>query len=135
MMPLRAVVEIEHRREGQVDPASTQLGSERQADLTCRRNRRLRVVVPPVAEPAHRRHACKCIAATLHAPAFVVDGDQQRWRAQAMNRRAEGCELLRIDIVAGEQDRAADQRMAQAFALFRGQFGTGDIDHQRAVIH
>jgi hypothetical protein len=39
---------------------------------------------------------------------------------------------VRIGVVSRKQDDAADQRMTEALAVEIGQFGAGDIDHQRA---
>lgn len=48
-----------------------------------------------------------------------------------MNGSRQRGQLLRIGIVAGEQDDAADQRVTQAFTIEIGQFGTGDVDHHQ----
>jgi hypothetical protein len=50
----------------------------------------------------------EAFAAALHAAAFVVDGDRQRRFAQAVDRRTQRGELLRVAVVVLEQDDAAD---------------------------
>ena len=62
----------------------------------------------------------------------MVDGDWQRRHTQAVNGGAQGRELLRIAVVAGEQDDAADQRVLQAFAVEVAEFEAGNVDHQGA---
>ena len=80
-----AVVEVEHRREAEVDAAGAQLGAEhvagggggsiaRMAPVP----RAAAVVHPHLAERAHRRQVREAVGAkALHAAAFVVDADQQ----------------------------------------------------------
>ena len=82
----RAVVEVEHRREAEVDAAGAQLGAEHMAGSARRLERAHRagaaaagtVVHPHLAEHAHRRQRGEAVGAeALHAAALVVDADEQ----------------------------------------------------------
>src|SRR3982074_1478056 len=74
----RAVIEIEHRREAEIDAVRRELGP----DHVGRRARRvpplLTVAVPEPPELAHRWNRAEALAKALHAAAFVVDADRQR---------------------------------------------------------
>jgi hypothetical protein len=77
-----AVVEIEHRREAEIDAASAQLGGQHIARGRCRVQGARGIAVPQRADRAHRRQHGKSMAEALHAATFVVDGDQQRRLSQ-----------------------------------------------------
>jgi hypothetical protein len=62
----------------------------------------------------------------------VVDGDQQRRRAQRMHFGGQLRELLRRLVVARKEDQATDQRVPQALPFQLGQVAAGKVDHQRA---
>ena len=47
-----------------------------------------------------------------------------------MNARDQPFQLLRIGIVAREQDHTADARVGEQLAVLRVELETGDIDHQ-----
>ena len=72
---------------------------------------------------------------SLHASAFLVDGDDQRRGSHGMDVRHETGELGRIGVVAREQDDAAHERMAQHLAVLGRQLETADIDHQWSKSH
>ena len=97
-----AVVEIEHRREAEVDAVRAELGRDDVADGRGRLARRLAVAVPELAELPHRRNRRETFAKALHSPALVVDADRQRRLAQALQVLAQGEQLLRILIVPGK---------------------------------
>ena len=87
--------------------------------------------VPDLAEFAHRRDLRETLAETLHPTALVIHRDQQRRRAQRMDRGGQFGQLAGRSIVAREQDHPADQRMAQARFVFGGQLRTQHIQHHR----
>ena len=72
-----AVVEVEHRREAEVDAVCAQFGRQHVAGLARQVPGLLRMGVPDLAEAAHRRQACESFLEALHAAAFVVDADQE----------------------------------------------------------
>jgi len=74
-------------------------------------------------------------AETLHAAAFVIDGDQQRRISHRMDLLDKRAQLRRGEVVAREQDHAADQRMRQYFPVGGCQLGSGNVDHQRSQGH
>jgi hypothetical protein len=87
---------------------------------------------PSAAQGSHWRQAGETVAEALHPAPFVIDGNQQ-WRLSAgRGWRRQGRQLRWIGVVARKQDDAADQRMAEALTVEIGQFGAGDVDHQRA---
>ncbi len=88
-----------------------------------------------VTDGAQWRQRGKSLPETLHAPALVIDGDQQPRTSQTVDLRHEVLQLPRIGVVAGEQDDAAHQRMSQQFTIFRAQRSAGDVDHQWAQGH
>ena len=128
-------VEVEHRREAEVDAMRTKLRSkyvaERGGDATGLQY----VAVPKFTQAPHRRQARKASAEPLHASAFVVDRDQQRGIAQRVDFGRQPAKLLRGLEVAREQDHHADQRMCQPIAIFRGQLQPIDADDHGANRH
>ena len=75
------------------------------------------------------------VAEALHAPAFLIGGDQQPRVAHRVDLRHQPPQLLRVGVVAREQDDAAHQRMREHFAIFGRQLLARDIDHQRSQRH
>ena len=129
--PGRTVIEIQHRGEGIVDAVGPQLGGQHQAGRPCQLPAGLGIGCVALPQRTHRWQAGEAIAEALHAPPLVIHRDQQRGLAQGMDLGGQGLELFGVSVVAREQDDPADQGMAQTLAVERGQFGTGDIDHQR----
>ena len=70
---------------------------------------------------------------TLHPPALMVHRDEQAGTPQGVDFRTQRGELRAVTIVAGEQDDAPHQRMAQTLPVERRQCMAGDVDHQGAV--
>ena len=66
----------------------------------------------------------------LDAPAFLIDGHDERGLAHGVNIGHQVRELRGIGVVASKEDDAAHQRMAQHFAVLGRQLETGHIDHQ-----
>ncbi len=73
-------------------------------------------------------------AKALHAPAFVIDADQQVG-AHFFDLPAQLGELGAVLPVAAKQNHAAHQRMREALALGFVQPGAGDVDDQGGVLH
>ena len=130
-----AEVEIHYRRERQVDANGPQFRTQQPAHLPRQMAARLPVAVPGMANDPHVRNARKPFAEALHAPAFVVDGHQQRRAAHGTDVAHQRRHLLGAFVVAREQDDGPDQRMFEYFAVFRGEPRTGHIDHQGSKRH
>src|SRR5262249_50847456 len=71
----------------------------------------------------------------LHASAFVVHCNNQGRAAHGVNLGHELDELLRVDVVAGEENHPTHQRMPHQLALLRRHDGPEEIDHQRPEAH
>ncbi|MCY1355870.1 hypothetical protein D9M69_423070 [compost metagenome] len=121
------VVEVENRREAEVEPDRQHLGRHQPAALL---GQPLGIGV--VGQGAHRRQAHEALAQTLHPSAFLVDGEQQV-RAHGTDRRGQLAYLARVLDIAGEQDQTADLRLAENLPVFGGQPGAGDVQHQGAL--
>ena len=128
-----AVVEVEHRREAEVDAAGAQFGAEHVAGGGGGVGGAQRVVHPQFAQGAHRRQVREAVGAeALHAAAFVVDADQHVG-AHVLDGGGELGELAPVLPVAREQDQAAGERVLQAAAVGRRQRGAGDVEHDGGV--
>jgi len=136
-----AIVQVQHRGEAQVHTAGPQLGSQH-VTTGCGRIRgvqRARVLFragrghPHLSQRPHRRQVGKAIGLeSLHAPAFVVDTNQQIG-AHFLDVPAQGRELRAVLPIARKQNQAADQRVLEALAVNLGQARAGDIDDQGSV--
>ena len=129
----RAMVEIEHRREAEVDAVGAQLRGDGPAEARRLPGRRRDVAVPLLAQRAHRGDRRESLPEPLHAPPFVVDGDQQVRRAHGANRGGKRSELRRRFEIAREQDHAAGERMREPFALAGVELDTRDVEEYRAA--
>ncbi len=78
----------------------------------------------------------EAIAEALHAAALVVHRHQQ-WRGRAARGYPPPAHpaVQGVLVIAGKEDDAAHQRMAQHFTVFRRQALACDIDHQRSQSH
>jgi len=128
-------VALHDRRKAHVDAERSQLGghepTERCGGLQCGR----RILVVEVAERAHRWQPKEPVAKSLHPPAFVVDGHEQRRLTHRVDLRYEPLERGAIRVVAAEEDHAADQRGREPAALLGIERRAFDIDHQRTERH
>ena len=89
----RTVIEIEHRREAEIDAVCAQLARNGRTDIESRCARRHRILVPSSPQRSHRRQRREFIAAkALHAPAFVIDADEQ-FRPQCVDRAGQRAQL------------------------------------------
>ncbi len=132
----RPVVEVEHRRERQVD-AARRRGRRRARSRRPSRARvatsapRARVGVPQRAEASHRRQHDEAVATkALHAAALVVDGDQEVGPRVA-HRGDELDELRPALEVSREEDRATGVRMREASAIVGVERRAADVEHHR----
>src|ERR1700757_2865778 len=60
-----------------------------------------------------RRQDREAAAEALHPTAFVVDRDDEGWGTGGVDLGDESGELPGLDVVAGEEQHSADQRVAQ----------------------
>ena len=88
-----------------------------------------------VSDPARRRQLGEARSKPLHSPAFLVDRDDQRGLSHGMDVGHQARKLIGVVIVAGEQDDAAHERMAQHVAVLGRQLETCHVDHQGAQGH
>ena len=107
----RSIVEVEDRRETEIDTTGAELRSERPPDARRLPRGGRDVAIPELAEPPHRRNRSEALAEALDAPALVIDRDQRRRVAQRADLRAQRFELRPRDVVAREQDRASRERV------------------------
>ena len=127
------VVQVQHWGEAEVHPAAAQFGRQHITAGGGGIGSTQLVFDPQVAQRAHGRQVRETVGfAALHAPAFMVNADQQV-AAQAFDGRAQRAELGPVLPVAGKQNNAADQRIFQALAVGFGQLGTGDVDDEGGV--
>ncbi|MNT23034.1 hypothetical protein D3C72_1584420 [compost metagenome] len=127
-----AMVQVQHRGEAEVDIAGAQLGGQHIAAGHRRPGRGQHVAVPQLAQAVHRRQVGKAVGlAALHAPAFMVDADQN-----VVAHRADGaCQRLQLRArfeIAGEQDHAAGERMRDAARVLRVELLADDVEDHRA---
>src|SRR5256885_1881696 len=115
-----SVVEVEHRREAEIDAVGGKLRGDDVGGAARRLARRLAVAVPELAELSHRRNRRETFAKALYSPALVVDAGRQRRLAQAFQVLAQGEQLLRILIVPGKQNPPACRWMPEALAVLVG---------------
>ncbi len=129
------VIHVQHRRETEVHAAGAQFRGQHIAGLLRQMARALRMRIPDFAELAHRRNLREALAEALHPPALVVHRDQQRRRAQRVDRGSELCKLAWRLVIAREQDHPADQRMHQSCLVLRSQSRAQHIQHHRPQTH
>ncbi|MCY1515683.1 hypothetical protein D9M68_502800 [compost metagenome] len=128
-----AVVQIQHGREAHVHAAGPQFGRQHVPGLGRQAHRQERIAFPQRTQFAHRGQRGEAVfAEALHAAAFVVHQDQQRLLAGLVDLARQLGELFAAFEVAGEQNHAAHERMAQALFLFLSQRVSRHIDHHGA---
>ena len=125
------VVEIEDRREAEVDVVCPEFARDGDTVLERRLVRGSRIAVPLLAERPHRRYRREPVSAKpLHAPAFVVDGNEQR-RPQRTDRSGQAAQLDRSFEVAPEEDHAANPRVGKPRTIAFSQRQSFDAQHDR----
>ncbi len=128
-------VEIDDGREAHVHAAGAKLRRHEPTERAGGGEAGLGVLVVEMSEGTRRRQAHEGLAKALHAPAFLVHGDQQGRLADRVDLGHELLELRAIAEVAGEQDDAADERRLEAPALLGRQGRALDVDHERTQGH
>ena len=66
------------------------------------------MAVPQFAQRAHGGQAGEAVDKALHAPTFVVNGDDEFGLAQGFDLAAQLGKLAGVLVIAAEQDDAAD---------------------------
>src|SRR5690349_11488208 len=125
-----AEIEIDARRERQVDAMRAEFGRHEPAHRARERHALLRIDVEFMTDAAQGRQGREAGAEPLNAAAFLVHGHDERRRTDGMDVGDQPGELVGVGVVAREQDDAAHERMAQDFAVLGRELETGDIDHQ-----
>ena len=137
-----AEVQVQHRREAQVDAARAQLGGHHVAGRgggvggghRAVAGRAVAVVHPALAVDVHRRQVREAVGTeALHAAAFVVDAHEQVGPDRLHLRHQLG-DLLAVDPVAAEQDRAAGERMREAAPVVGAQRRAGHVEDDGRVV-
>ena len=89
----RSKVYIQHRGETEIHTAGTQFGCQNIARLLRQMLSALWVLIPNLAQLAHRRNTRKALAKTLYPAAFVIHRNQQWRAAQPMDTGGQFSEL------------------------------------------
>jgi hypothetical protein len=131
----QAPVEVQARRKTQVDVHGAQLRGDHPAGHPREAQRRLRVTVIFMPDPAHCRDRGETVPKPLYPATFMVHGDQERRAAQPTDLGDERGQLLRGLVVAGEQDDPTNRRFAQQITVCRRQRSAFDIEHDRSERH
>ena len=128
-------VEIDARREAQVDADGAKLGRHEPTARTGDFERELALFVVEPSQRTERRQPHERLAEPLHAPAFLIDRHEQ-WRlTNRMDLGDELRELLDVREIAREQNHAADERRLKPLAFVRGESLAAQVDHQRTQRH
>ena len=98
------VVEVEHRREAEVDAVRAELRADDVRRGARRLFRQVPVTVPQPAELAHRRDAAEAVAEPLHPAAFMVDADRQCRLSQLSISSTNALELVWVLVIPGKQN-------------------------------
>ena len=128
-------IEVDAGGEGHVHPMRPQLRRHQPAERARQSHTGARLQVELVTDAARGGQEREAAAKALHAATFLVDRNDERWRAYGVNCAHQGRQLLRIEVVACEQDHTADERMAEQVALLRRDLRPGEIDHQGTETH
>ena len=83
----RAVINVEHGCETEIDPVRDELGCQRAPEAGRLAGRARNVAIPQLAQCAHRRDGREAVPKALHAATFVIDCNEWRRRAQRANCR------------------------------------------------
>ena len=129
---LRAVVEVEHRREAEVDAVRAELRADRRR--------------PPRAPPARRPRSRSHSRPSSRIGGMAVKPSRKRctrppsWSTQIGSAGSRSlsissvssAQLLGVLVVAREQDHRAGRGMAQPLAVVVGERRPDHVDHRRA---
>jgi hypothetical protein len=112
-----AVIQVEHRREAEIQPVGRQLGGNDIARGPCRRLARLSVAIPQAAQCPHGGKRGEALAEPLHPSALVVHADEQVRLTQRVDLLGERLQLRGVLEIAGEQDDATGSGVQQPAAV------------------
>ena len=122
---LRAsVVDVEYGRKAEVDPHGAKFRGEDESRL---REEPRRTGTEPQEVP-HGRNFGKAFTKALHAPAFMINRDQNAG-TDRMNGARKRSQLLRRGIVSREENHRARERMLKAPDLMGAERRAFNIDH------
>ncbi len=96
------VVEVDAGCKAEIHPHRAQFAGHQPADRMRKRQSVAPVLVKSPTQETCGRKTRKALAKALHAPPFVVHGDQKMRRAQRANRRRQCGDLPRIAVIARE---------------------------------
>ena len=125
-----AALEVDHRREADVDAGGADLAGHQPRMFAGQRERRAGIAPVQRVEAAQRRQRAETFAEALHAPAFLVHRDQLRSRRGLADRLRELGDLCLRCEIAREQHHAGAGVVLQPVALARGEFVPGNADLQ-----
>ncbi len=128
-------VQVEHRREAEIDVHGAQLGRHQPAGGLGQAQGTLGILLVDLAETPAGWQPCETLAEALHPPPLVVHGHQQARMTQGMNLLDQRGNLFRRFVVSRKQDQPARQRVAQAFAVLGRQRLALDVEHDRTERH
>ncbi len=106
----QTAVEVDARREAQVDADRAQLCCHEPAAGAGRFERQVALLVVQPSQRTKRRQPEKRLTEPLHSPAFLIDGHEQRRLANCMNVGNELRELRDALEVTREKNHAANER-------------------------
>ena len=115
---VEAAINVQHRREAQVDAHCAKLGGHQPAPLVRDKSGAAGLCAVKHAEAGRGGKSGESVAQPLDAPALLVHGNQQVGIAQPVNVQSQRLELLQRGMVAGKQNNTAHQRMPEPFTLF-----------------
>src|SRR5690554_3136799 len=127
-------VQIQYRREADVDIVLTQLCGEQPTQLMGTGDGMVRIDLPTAPQSGHRRQAGKALTKALYTTAFLIYGHQQI-RPQSAHRCHQRLQLGRVFIVAAEQNQTANLGTFQLLGFSGSQNGSLNIKHQNASSH
>jgi len=123
------VVNVQNGREREIHTVSAQFGGEHEPHGLRHLSCSLCTRTPSQSELAHRGNRRKLLAETLHAPALVIDGNQQGRAPQRVYFARKFHQLLRICVVSGEQDDPTGKWVCEAPAVVFREPSAGDVQH------
>ena len=137
------MVEVEHRGKTHVDPAGAQLGPQHIATGGGRiasgqgaaAGRASVGLHPHLPECAHRWQVGHAIGLKALDPTALMVHQNEQITADRLDLAAQLGELRTVLPVAGKQNHAAGQRMAQAATVRGAELQAGQVDDEGAVGH
>src|SRR5207244_9124281 len=128
-----AEIEIQHRREAEIDAAIGEFIGDQPTPLLGLRKRIVAVHVIRFTQLAHRRNAREAVAKALHASTLVVDSDQKRRRAHRTDVTREARQLGPRNVIACKENCAADERMREPITIGGSEDRSPNAEHHSAA--